>query len=62
MFEMQDLDHYNAFAKYVLSRRGVRLNPGLRSPTLQIALETTALLDAYLEALPLEEVESSRAT
>jgi 2-keto-3-deoxy-L-arabinonate dehydratase len=32
VFEMQDLDHYNACAKYVLSRRGVQLNPGLRAP------------------------------
>jgi 4-hydroxy-tetrahydrodipicolinate synthase len=56
-FEMQDIDHYNACAKHVLARRGVEIGPGLRPPAGAVTPETLALLDRYLDALPLDEVQ-----
>ena len=56
VFEMQDIDHYNACCKYVLSRRGVKLSTHLCPPAVDIGPETHAILDRYLAALELDEL------
>jgi dihydrodipicolinate synthase/N-acetylneuraminate lyase len=54
MFELQTIDHYNACAKYVLSRRGVPIHPELRPPGLQLGPAAINLLEAYLRSLPID--------
>jgi dihydrodipicolinate synthase/N-acetylneuraminate lyase len=56
VFEMQDLDHYNACCKYVLTRRGVDLWPGLCAPSMELGPDTHALLDGYISALRLDQL------
>ncbi len=54
VFEMQDLDHYNACCKYVLSRRGVDLPIGLCPPATELGPDSHAMLDRYISALGLD--------
>lgn len=56
VFEMQDIDHYNACAKYVLRRRGVDLSTDLCAPALELGVDARALLDRYLSTLALDEL------
>ncbi len=54
VFEMQDLDHYNACCKYVLSRRGVDLPIGLCPPATDLGPDSHTMLDRYISALGLD--------
>jgi dihydrodipicolinate synthase/N-acetylneuraminate lyase len=60
VFEMQDLHHYNACCKYVLSRRGVNLPTGLCPPAPALPEEALPILDAHLAALELDVVPRIR--
>ena len=60
VFEMQDIDHCNLCAKNVLARRGVELETSLRPPGPSLSADAAALLDAYLETLPLAELAAAR--
>jgi dihydrodipicolinate synthase/N-acetylneuraminate lyase len=52
VFQMQhSIDHYNACAKHVLSRRGVLGSAGLRAPAAQFAASSRDRLDHHLAAL-----------
>jgi 4-hydroxy-tetrahydrodipicolinate synthase len=53
VFELQDIDHYNACVKHVLSRRGVAVQPHLRAPAPGLPASTVPLLDELVEALGL---------
>jgi 4-hydroxy-tetrahydrodipicolinate synthase len=54
VFEMQDIEHYNRCAKYVLNRRGIRVRPELRPPApAPLDAPSTARLDAYVARLEL---------
>lgn len=52
-FQMQDIDHYNATAKYVLHRRGKLACPALRAPALRLNSIGEAILENYLAQLDL---------
>jgi 4-hydroxy-tetrahydrodipicolinate synthase len=56
VFEMQDIDHYNACCKYVLTRRGVDLSPGLCQPAMELDATARTMLDRYLAALELDQL------
>lgn len=51
IFELQDIDHYNACAKHVLRRRGVIENDQLRGPAFELTDRGRSLLDAHLDRL-----------
>lgn len=53
VFQMQDIEHYNATAKYVLQRRGVDVTEHLRAPCLRLDRVDRALVDHYLDSLEL---------
>lgn len=54
VFEMQDIEHYNRCAKYVLNRRGITVRPELRPPApAPLDPSSTARLDAYVARLAL---------
>lgn len=54
VFEQQDIHHYNACCKYVMSKRGVDMPTQLCPPARQLSEEAKPLLDRYLEALELD--------
>lgn len=60
VFELQDIDHYNACAKYVLSRRGVDLSIGLCPPAKQLPPEAYPILDRYLAELEADVLPITR--
>ena len=51
VFELQDIEHYNACAKVVLARRGVLTETHLRSPATALPPEGVDVLERYLEDL-----------
>ena len=53
VFEIQDIDHYNACAKYVLARRGVALETHLRAPAPALTASAKAVLDSFADSLGL---------
>lgn len=55
VFQMQDIEHYNATAKYVLGRRGIPIQPHLRAPCLRLGDQGRAIVDRYLKSLDLAE-------
>jgi dihydrodipicolinate synthase/N-acetylneuraminate lyase len=58
VFELQDIHHYNACCKYVLSRRGVELYTGLCPPADELPSEAYPILDRYLAALELNALQA----
>ncbi|HUE27430.1 MAG TPA: dihydrodipicolinate synthase family protein [Solirubrobacteraceae bacterium] len=52
-FQMRDIDHYNATAKYVLRKRGVLSCDELRAPAYRLDAPARRILDDYLEQLNL---------
>lgn len=61
-FQMQDIDHYNATAKYVLRKRGELRCPELRAPAFRLNASAEAILDRYMHRLGLLPVdEQARA-
>lgn len=55
VFEMQDIHHYNACCKYVLSRRGVNLPTGLCPPAPALPEAAFGILDRHIAALGLDD-------
>jgi dihydrodipicolinate synthase/N-acetylneuraminate lyase len=53
VFEMQNIDHFNACAKHILVGRGVEIGASLRPPALDLNAHAVSLLDSYLDALNL---------
>lgn len=53
VFQMRDIDHYNAAAKYVLRKRGIVFTDDLRAPAYRLLEAGQAILDSYLEQLDL---------
>lgn len=53
VFQMRDINHYNATAKHVLQRRGVIRNTELRAPAYRLIDAGRRILDDYLEQLEL---------
>jgi dihydrodipicolinate synthase/N-acetylneuraminate lyase len=52
-FQIQDIDHYNATAKYVLHKRGIVSCPELRAPAYRLNASGETILDQYLLQLGL---------
>lgn len=52
-FQMQDIDHYNATAKYVLCKRGVLACDEMRAPAYRLEAPGRRIMDDYLEQLNL---------
>jgi 2-keto-3-deoxy-L-arabinonate dehydratase len=52
-FQMQDIDHFNASAKYVLRARGVISGDDLRAPALRLDSSGQHILARYLQELEL---------
>jgi 4-hydroxy-tetrahydrodipicolinate synthase len=59
VFELQDIDHFNACAKHVLARRGVPVEPHLRAPAPSLPDSMVPLLDGLVEALGLVTTPST---
>jgi 2-keto-3-deoxy-L-arabinonate dehydratase len=55
-FQMTDIEHFNAAAKYVLVKRGVLTGDHLRAPTLRLGDTGRQLADDYLAQLSLVKV------
>jgi len=53
VFEMQNIDHFNACAKHILLKRGVEIGASLRPPAEDLNAHALSLLDSYLDALNL---------
>ena len=51
VFELQDMEHYNACAKAVLAHRGVLTQTHLRSPTTALPAASADVLERYLKDL-----------
>lgn len=62
VFELQDIDHYNACSKYVLSKRGVDLPIGLCPPARSLPAEAYPILDRYLAALEADLLPAARVS
>jgi dihydrodipicolinate synthase/N-acetylneuraminate lyase len=56
IFQMRDINHYNATAKHVLRRRGVISNTELRAPAYRLIDAGRRILDDYLAQLELATV------
>ncbi|HEX4009410.1 MAG TPA: dihydrodipicolinate synthase family protein [Solirubrobacteraceae bacterium] len=59
-FQMQDIDHYNATAKYVLGKRGILPAPHLRAPAYRLDASGEQIMDEYLDRLKLVAVTDNR--
>lgn len=52
-FQMRNIDHYNATAKYVLRKRGVLASDEMRAPAYRLEATGRQIIDDYLEQLDL---------
>jgi 4-hydroxy-tetrahydrodipicolinate synthase len=52
-FQMRDIDHYNATAKYVLRKRGVLSGDEMRAPAYRLQATGRQIIDDYMEQLEL---------
>jgi 4-hydroxy-tetrahydrodipicolinate synthase len=53
VFQMRDIDHYNATAKYALCKRGVLACDEMRAPAYRLEAPGRQIMDHYLEELNL---------